>query len=91
MRTLIFMSALAAGLAGCAGQVDAPLAASFGQAVATMDTQIVPAPVSDEAPVGAGVTAVAAIERYRKGEVKQPQVQATSNARVTFVPYEAGK
>jgi len=78
MRTLILISACAAALGGCAQSIDAPLSSTFGQAVATMDSQIIPAPISDLPPSSSGAVAVAAIGRYEDGEVIKPESQSTS-------------
>jgi len=86
MRTLILISACAAALGGCAQSIDAPLSSTFGQAVATMDSQIIPAPISDLPPSSSGAVAVAAIGRYEKGEVIKPESQSTS----TLSGYGAG-
>lgn len=78
MRTLILASVCAIGLCGCAQSIDAPLSPTFGKAVASMDTQIIPTPVSAEPPSGSGVHGTAAIGRYEKGEVYKPETQSTS-------------
>ncbi|CAN7382429.1 hypothetical protein LJR225_002386 [Phenylobacterium sp. LjRoot225] len=79
MRTLILMSVCAVGLCGCAQNLDAPLSPTFGRAVASMDTQIIPTPISSEPPSGSGVHGAAAIGRYDKGQVYKPETQNTSN------------
>lgn len=78
MRTLILASVCAIGLCGCAQSIDAPLSPTFGQAVASMDSQIIPAPVSDQPPPSSGARATAAVGRYEKGEVYRPETQNTS-------------
>ena len=78
MRTLILLSACAIGLCGCAQSLDAPMSPVFGKAVATMDTQIIPTPVSDEAPTGSGVHGTNALGRYDADKVYKPETQATS-------------
>jgi hypothetical protein len=80
MRTLIIGSvcALGLGLSGCAESLDAPLSTTFGQAVATMDTQIIPTHVSDQPPASSGEVGAAAVGRYQKGQVYRPETQATS-------------
>jgi hypothetical protein len=79
MRNLILASACAVGLCGCAQSLDAPLSSNFGKAVASMDTQIIPTPISDQPPAGSGVVGAAAIGRYEKGDVYKPETQNTSN------------
>jgi hypothetical protein len=79
MRTLLLMSVCAAGLGGCADNVDAPLSPTFGQAVASMDTQIIPAPISDQPPASAGEVGAAAVGRYYHGQIKAPETQSTSS------------
>jgi hypothetical protein len=80
MRTFLLVSVCAAGLCGCADSVDAPLSPTFGQAVASMDTQIIPAPISDQPPAGSGEVGVAAVGRYDHGQVKPPETQTTSSS-----------
>lgn len=79
MRNLILVSACAAGLCGCAQSIEGPLSPTFGQAVATMDTQIIPAPISQQPPSSSGVVGTAAIGRYEKGQVYRPETQETSS------------
>lgn len=79
MRTFILISVCAAGLCGCAQSIDAPLSTTFGQAVASMDAQIIPAPISDLPPSSSGSVAAAAVGRYEKGEVYKPQTANTSS------------
>lgn len=79
MRTLILISVCAVGLCGCAQNLDAPLSPTFGTAVASMDTQIIPTPISDVPPSSSGVVGAAAIGRYEKGQVYKPQTQNTSS------------
>jgi hypothetical protein len=78
MRILILVPLCAAGLVGCAAPVDAPLSPTFGQAVASMQVQVIPVAVSDLAPESSGARAVAAVRRYEKGEVKRLETQSTS-------------
>jgi hypothetical protein len=78
MRTLILAS-LCAALGGCIDSIDAPLSPTFGQAVASMDSQIIPAAVSSEPPPANGARAASAIGRLEKGEVYKPQTQNTSS------------
>ena len=77
MRPLILAS-LCAGLCGCVQSVDGPLSPTFGQAVASMDSQIIPAAVSSQPPPANGARAATAIERLEKGQVYKPQTQGTS-------------
>lgn len=88
MRTLML---LAAGLlgAGCTTPLDAPLSPTFGQAVASMQSQIIPAEVSLEPPPSSGRRAADAIGRLERGEVKQPDVQSTSDIAVSIVPSQS--
>lgn len=79
MRTLILMSICAVALGGCVESLDAPLSPTFGKAVASMDAQIIPTPVSDQPPPSSGVVGVAAIGRYEKGQVYKPASPATSS------------
>jgi hypothetical protein len=81
MRTLILASVAAvaaASLCGCVDSVDGPLSPTFGKAVATMDTQIIPTQVSDQAPASSGEVAAAAVGRYQKGQVYKPEAASTS-------------
>ncbi len=87
MRKLILASLCALGLAGCVGSVDAPLSPTFGKAVATMDTQIIPVRVSDQPPPSSGALAAAAIDRYEKDKVYKPETQATSAMQGATVGY----
>lgn len=64
-------------LAGCAERIDEPLSPTFGVAVASLQSQIVAAPVSLEPPVGSAARGVLAIRRYEAGKVIAP-VTATS-------------
>lgn len=82
IKSTIALLALAAATA-CT-----PVDTTFGDAVKTdYSLQVInpdPAPVSAETAViegGDGSRAAAATERYRKGEVKQPQSIQTSNGR----------
>jgi hypothetical protein len=81
MRTLIIGSvcALGLGLCGCVQSVDAPMSPTFGQAVATMDTQIIPTHVSDQPPASSGEVGAAAIGRYQKDQVYKPETQSTAD------------
>jgi hypothetical protein len=85
MRTLILMSVCAVALCGCAESLDAPLSPIFGKAVASMDAQIIPTPISDQAPSSSGAVGVAAIARYEKGQVYKPASQSTSSVSATYV------
>jgi len=66
------------GLAACTTPLDAPLSPTLGQAVASMDVQIIPAPADDRPPESSGARGVAAIKRYETGRVKQPRGAGTS-------------
>lgn len=92
MRTLLFgLTLSAAALAGCASSVDAPMSSTFGQAVASMDSQIIaPTRISDDPPASSGARAAAAIARYEKGEVKNPAPAATSAVAITLAPASSG-
>jgi hypothetical protein len=89
MRNLIVISVCAAALCGCAQSLDAPMSPTFGRAVASMDAQIIPAPISEEQPPSSGARAAAAIGRYEKGEVYKPETQATSSAGAMGASYGA--
>ncbi len=81
MRTLILAivaATAAVSLCGCVDSVDAPLSPTFGKAVATMDTQIIPTQVSDQPPASSGAVGAAAVGRYQKGEVYKPEIETTS-------------
>ncbi|CAN7415436.1 hypothetical protein LJR219_002648 [Phenylobacterium sp. LjRoot219] len=82
MRTLILTSVCAVGLCGCVQSIDAPLSPTFGQAVASMDTQIIPVRPSDQPPSANGARAASAIARLEKGEVYKPETANTSNVSV---------
>lgn len=59
-----------------------PIDTGFGDSVRTNQALhiINPGPAADDAPIPAsGARAAAAAERYRKGEVKQPPVIATTS------------
>lgn len=79
MRTLLIATVCAAALSGCSAHIDGPLSPVFGKAVATMDTQIIPAPISDKQPAGSGAQGAAAIDRYQKDQVYKPETQATGS------------
>ncbi|MDB5466592.1 MAG: hypothetical protein JWQ46_1354 [Phenylobacterium sp.] len=81
MRRLLKFAALLSlcmGATACANSLDAPLSPTFGQAVASLQSQIVPASVSTEPPVSSGARGAAAIQRLEKGQVMQPDYGATS-------------
>ncbi|WP_395670241.1 hypothetical protein [Phenylobacterium sp.] len=78
MRPLIATLTCLLGLGGCVESIDAPMSPTFGQALASMDAQIVRSPMSDLPPESSGAVGVAATMRYQKGEVKKPETQATS-------------
>jgi hypothetical protein len=77
MRPL-FLIPIVASLAGCATPLDAPLSPRFGEAVASMQAQVIPAAISSAPPQDPGARAVAAITRLQKGEVRKPESPATS-------------
>lgn len=86
MRPLLILSmCLIPG--GCATPLDAPMSPNFGQAVASMNVQIVPHQVSDLPPDSSARRSALAIERYEKGEVKKLETQATSELAIQVVPY----
>lgn len=78
MRTLILAAVCAAGLCGCVQSIDAPLSPTFGQALASMDTQIIPVRPSAEPPSANGARAASAIGRLEKGEVYKPETPNTA-------------
>jgi len=90
MRSLLIV-ALCTGVGACETPTDAPMSPIFGQAVASMDRQIIPVAVSDLPPEDSGARAALGIARADRGEPKQPNVQGTSSMRVTVVPYAAEK
>jgi hypothetical protein len=90
MRYPLILS-ISAGLAACQTPLDAPLSPTFGMAVASMQSQIVPVPESDLPPEGSAARSAAAIARYEKGEVKKLEAQRTSDVNVTLMPYAGGK
>lgn len=87
MRRQILIALAAASLTGCAGALDAPMGTRFGEAVASMQAQAIPAPVSDLPPEDSGARAAAAISRLQKGEVRKPEAPSTSTVGVTTPSY----
>jgi hypothetical protein len=87
MKPLLII-ALCSGIGACATPTDAPLSPTFGEALASMDRQIIPVAVSDLPPEDSGARATLAIQRGDKGEPKQPTLQGTSNMKITLVPAE---
>ncbi len=76
MRRLIPLL-LFLGCAACAEDVSAPLSPTLGEAYASMDAQIIPAPVVEGPPTSSAARAVRGIDRYEHGQ--QPlQVAPTS-------------
>lgn len=88
--TLCFLGGLGVALAACSTPVDSSPSPVFGQAAASLRTQIIPASVSALAPQSAGVQGSAAIARYERGEQKKLEVESTSNINNSASPY-AGK
>jgi hypothetical protein len=81
---------LCAALGACSSTpLDAPLSATFGQAVASMRTQIIPSPETEELPQGSAARSAAAIARYQSGEVKPLEAHSTSELKISVAP--AGK
>jgi hypothetical protein len=78
IRHLAALLLTAASLAGCAERLDAPLSPTFGQAVASMDAQIIPAPATEAPPEGSAARGVAAIRRYEKGQPRPLEAAGTS-------------
>ncbi|HEV2530975.1 hypothetical protein [Phenylobacterium sp.] len=80
-------------LAGCAERLDAPLSPTFGQAVASMDAQIVPATPGDAPPEGSAARGVAAIRRYEKGQPRplEPASTSTQGGAYASAPQDAPK
>lgn len=81
-----FVFAGCAVLAACATPVDAPLSPTFGQAVASMQSQIISTEVSELPPESSGMRAAAAVTRYHKGEVRKLEAQSTSALTINLVP-----
>ena len=67
-------------LCACETRLDAPLSTSFGQAVASMDSQIVPAAISNAPPEGSGAAGAAAIRRYETGKVLGADAASSTGA-----------
>ncbi|RAK52535.1 hypothetical protein [Phenylobacterium deserti] len=76
IRPLAILPLLALG--ACTTPLDAPLSPTLGQAVASMDAQIIPPTETDLPPESSGARGVAAVDRYQRGRVKQPPVTGTS-------------
>jgi hypothetical protein len=64
--------ALGAAAAACSGQIDAPLSSTFGQALASMDNQIIDPTPAVGVPETSAAKGVLAIERYENDRVKPP-------------------
>jgi hypothetical protein len=79
LMKLVALAALCAAAGGCQTPLDAPPSPTFGQAVASMQSQIIPAEVSNEPPESSAARGVAAIERYEAGKVDPLQNTTTSN------------
>lgn len=90
MKPLLILAACA-GLAACATPTDGPESATFGQAVASMDVQIVHRPVSSLPPEDSGARGTLAAQRLEKDKVKEPSAPETSDIRMTVVPYGGEK
>lgn len=65
-------------LGACSTRLDAPLSPTLGQAVASMNAQIVPAAFSEEPPEGSAATGVGAVTRYETDKVKALPSTGTS-------------
>lgn len=89
MRLLLIITLCTAASACTTEPVDAPLSDTFGQAFASMDRQIIPAPVSDQPPEDSGARAVIGIARADRGEPKEPPAIGTSDLKVHVLPYGA--
>ena len=76
IRPLAILPLLALG--ACTTPLDAPLSPTLGQAVASMDAQIIPPTGIDLPPESSGARGVAAVGRYERGRVKQPPASGTS-------------
>jgi hypothetical protein len=83
MRYPLILAA-ALGAAACQTPLDAPLSPTLGLAVATMQHQIVPTPVTDAPPEGSAARSAAAIDRYVRGEVTPLEQPNTSDLNVTY-------
>jgi hypothetical protein len=85
MRLVLVLAACCVASA-CSTPVDAPLSPTFGQAVASMQSQIIPVEVSELPPEGSGARGAAAIARYQKGEVRKLETQTTSALTINLLP-----
>ncbi|MDB5448761.1 MAG: hypothetical protein JWQ97_4078 [Phenylobacterium sp.] len=85
--------ALAAGLAGCADRTDradAPLSATFGQAVASLQSQVIPPSPDQGATVSSAVRGAAAIRRYERGQPRPLEAAPTSSLAYAPAPPPGG-
>lgn len=85
MRPLLLLS-LCAGLSACSTQIDAPQSETFGLAVASMQNQIVPVPVSNAPTETSAARTATAIARYEAGEVKELYAHSTSDLTINITP-----
>ncbi|WP_309089130.1 hypothetical protein [Phenylobacterium sp.] len=86
VQPIILAAIIALPLAACSTPIDAPLSPTFGQAVASMQSQIIPAEVSDLPPESSGRRGVEAIRRFERGEVRKVETQSTSTLTVNVTP-----
>jgi len=82
----ITASAAVLAAAACTTPIDAPQSPTLGEAVATLDKQIIaPAKVTDAPPESSAARAAEAIKRYERDEPRRPDVYATSHVSSTSV------
>jgi hypothetical protein len=86
LMKLAALAALCAGAGACQTPVDAPPSPTFGQAVASLQSQIIPADLGAEPPESSAARGVAAIKRYEAGKVTGLQNASTSNVRSSYAP-----
>lgn len=75
---LAALAALCAGAGACLGPVDAPMSATLGDSVASMDNQIIDPRPAAGLPETSGAKAAAAIRRYERGEVFAPEAASST-------------
>jgi hypothetical protein len=92
MSTLLRLLAVSAiSLSACSTPIDAPMSTTFGEAVATLDKQIIPPPVPNDAPPESSATrGVLAVHRYERGEPRRPDTYSTSAVSSMAVTSGAG-
>lgn len=86
MKRLLIL-ALCGGLSACNTATDAAMSDTFGQAVASMNSQIIPVAVSDQAPESSGARGAIGVHRSDNADPKPLEAEGTSDVKVTLVPY----